>query len=179
MVVRSELQQITCARAVWQWAQVSFSDKILEVGCGENAVWRDTDFNVVTMDLTRIPERSVTPDLIATGEYLPFKDKSFDIVCLGEVLEHVPNPPAILKEAVRVGRDKLIVTVPFEHAWPKALTPFQNPTHLRFYTPDSLRTELAGLALPHDIISMMFDSFVWLAAVVLLPRSAIVWGARW
>ena len=57
---------------------------------------------------------------------LPFLDKSFDIVTLLETLEHVDDPRATIREAVRVCKDggALIVSVPNElriedpaHVW--------------------------------------------------------------
>ena len=46
------------------------------------------------------------------GEKLPFKDKEFTTVLLGEVLEHVLGPDVFLKECVRICKERLIVTVP-------------------------------------------------------------------
>jgi 2-polyprenyl-3-methyl-5-hydroxy-6-metoxy-1,4-benzoquinol methylase len=50
--------------------------------------------------------------VIADVEYLPFRDKSFNIVTLIEVLEHIPKPHFCLKEIARILKDKLIVTTP-------------------------------------------------------------------
>ena len=59
----------------------------------------------------------------ATGESLPFPPGSFETVVISEVLEHVPEPQAVLREAGRVMRPggRLLVTVPFvfyEHEAP-------------------------------------------------------------
>ena len=45
---------------------------------------------------------------------LPFDDKSFDVVTLMEILEHINSPNAAIKEACRVCKNKgfVIVTVP-------------------------------------------------------------------
>jgi SAM-dependent methyltransferase len=40
----------------------------------------------------------------AVGEALPFADKTFDLVTLNQVVEHVPDPIAVLREAARVLR---------------------------------------------------------------------------
>lgn len=49
--------------------------------------------------------KSTTNKLIryvnAAAEYLPFIDNYFDTVCLGEMMEHVPNPQLAVLEAVR------------------------------------------------------------------------------
>ena len=51
------------------------------------------------------------PAVAAQGA-LPFADKSFDTVLLFEVIEHVPPLEAILKEAFRVARKNVLITVP-------------------------------------------------------------------
>jgi ubiquinone/menaquinone biosynthesis C-methylase UbiE len=43
---------------------------------------------------------------------LPFADRSFDTVTLLEVLEHLERPSDAVSEAVRVARERVIITVP-------------------------------------------------------------------
>lgn len=43
---------------------------------------------------------------------LPFPDRSFDSVLMFEVIEHVPDIQNILKEAFRVARKNVLITVP-------------------------------------------------------------------
>lgn len=49
---------------------------------------------------------------LASGDNLDFANNSFDTVILFEVLEHADNPLNILKEAKRVARKNVLVTVP-------------------------------------------------------------------
>jgi SAM-dependent methyltransferase len=49
---------------------------------------------------------------VAAEAPLPFPDKSFDTVLLFEVIEHVPPIETILREAFRVARKNVLVTVP-------------------------------------------------------------------
>jgi ubiquinone/menaquinone biosynthesis C-methylase UbiE len=56
----------------------------------------------------------------AIGEQLPFPDRSFDLVTLDQVLEHVPDQAAVLREALRVLDDRGIIYAAF-------------PNYLRFY----------------------------------------------
>ncbi|MEA3421916.1 MAG: class I SAM-dependent methyltransferase, partial [Acidobacteriota bacterium] len=50
------------------------------------------------------------PFVIGTLEFLPFKDKSFDLVICSQVLEHVDNPLRALEEIKRVGKSAYVVT---------------------------------------------------------------------
>src|SRR5207253_7532206 len=43
---------------------------------------------------------------------LPFRDRSFDTVLLFEVIEHVSDLEKVLKEAFRVARKNVLITVP-------------------------------------------------------------------
>ena len=134
--------------------------RILDIGCGVGAfVRRLRDYSPyvcgIDIDAERVTEggREV-PDLgLAVGEYLPFRDDSFDIVLLHEVLEHVTDDLATLREARRVlapgGRVVIFC--------PNRLYPFE--THGLFlgkryvfgnmplvnYLPDALRNRL----VPH------------------------------
>lgn len=48
-------------------------------------------------------------------------DQSWDTVLLGEVLEHCPDPGILLRDAFRIARERVIITVPLL-GWP-------DPTH--------------------------------------------------
>ena len=62
------------------------------------------------------------PFAVAVGESLPFDNRSFDLVTMNQVMEHVSDQGAVLREAVRVLRDDGIVYVAC-------------PNYLRFYEP--------------------------------------------
>jgi SAM-dependent methyltransferase len=73
---------------------------------------------------------------------LPFPDKSFDCTYCFDVLEHVDDVVA-LKELVRVTEKRLIFTVPqkdeFLQKFGLLPYPYLDPTHLRYYTKDSIK----------------------------------------
>lgn len=82
------------------------------------------------------------------GDGVPLPDRSFDTVLLFEVLEHLPDPVAVLKEAKRLCRGTVLLTTPnsggidalreqgllFEH--------FADMDHRNFFTPESLESLL-------------------------------------
>ncbi|MGN0777745.1 MAG: class I SAM-dependent methyltransferase [Aristaeellaceae bacterium] len=67
----------------------------------------------------------------------PFPDDSFDVVCLLEVLEHIPAVEQAITAAVRMARQYVVVTVPSK--------PDDNPEHIHLLTKDKL-TRMFGAA---------------------------------
>lgn len=57
------------------------------------------------------------PFRVGSAENIPFPDKSFDVVTLLEVIEHVKNPESALKEIHRVLKDDglLVMSTPDNH----------------------------------------------------------------
>src|SRR5678816_4523611 len=91
---------------------------ILDLGCGYGAYslalmkqGRTCVGCDVNQQYLKIALAGGLPVAAAEGP-LPFPDKSFDTVLLLEVIEHVPPIEAILKEAFRVARRNVLVTVP-------------------------------------------------------------------
>ena len=155
-------------RHEWIRSKVTLEDKILECGCAENPVWRGSPFKVTTLD--KAPHPDFKPNVIGETENLPFSNKSFDVVCEGELLEHVPDPQRVLKEAVRVAKKKVVLTVPWEEKWTPDLKPFWNPGHVRFYTEETFKEELEKVGLPFKIEEIRHGPWVWLGAEVFCNR---------
>jgi ubiquinone/menaquinone biosynthesis C-methylase UbiE len=110
----------------WTWIVSHVEGKILDVGSGSGETWLQTgslNLDVTLLDLACY-KPAPYPFIWADAHHLPFKDKCFDTVVLSEVLEHVVDFEKVLAEAVRVCRKKLVITVPDEHNWEKAVKPF-------------------------------------------------------
>ncbi len=139
------------ARQLIAFARKHAGNEILDLGCAVGNYSRrlaslgyhvkGADINPEYVRIAR--ERGVDASLIH-GEVLPFPDKSFDSVLLFEVLEHLPDPDSVLREAGRVARKNVILTTPnsegvtelqrmgllFEH--------FGDLDHRNFFTRDSM-----------------------------------------
>ncbi len=102
--------------------QVDLAGKrILDIGCGVGAfVRRLREFSphLYGIDIDRdgiIAGSAELPNLsLAVGEHLPFRDATFDVILLHEVLEHVDDDAATLKEARRVltAGGRVVIFVP-------------------------------------------------------------------
>jgi 2-polyprenyl-3-methyl-5-hydroxy-6-metoxy-1,4-benzoquinol methylase len=102
---------------------------MVDVGCGEGVLterWaRRVPGSVVGVDLDDPKlraewDRRAMPNLefrTGTGDNLPFADREFDTAAAMEVLEHVPDPEAVLAEMARVASRWLLVSVPREPLW--------------------------------------------------------------
>ena len=118
LVVRTYLQNLDFL------VETSNVKKILEVGCGEGYIIKHLrekfNVNIIGMDISNdILEiaRSMNPNLkFFLGDIykLGFKDDSFDMVLILEVLEHLKYPNRALEEIKRVSKEYVIVSVPNE-----------------------------------------------------------------
>jgi len=74
-------------------------------------------------------DKWLLPNLVRGDAHkMPFVDGAFDTIIFGDVLEHVANPVKALKEADRISKQRIIITVPNEFDWGNSLKPFHNPT---------------------------------------------------
>lgn len=108
----------------------------LDIGCGI----RDRVFdNLVTQDIYLTPAATL---ITAPGNVrLPFDDETFDVIILDSVLEHVPDPIAMLQEGHRLLKPggKILGDAPF-------LQPLHLlPHHYFNFTPFGLK-QVAGKA---------------------------------
>ena len=94
---------------------------ILDIGCGTGAMSQklntkglvvSADFNPLALTFSR--KRGLHRLCNADAMNLPFKSESFDVIISLDILEHLPNDCAALREYVRVLKPggKLFATVP-------------------------------------------------------------------
>jgi len=85
--------------------------RILDIGCGLGVYvrkFRELSDRVcgIDIDAKRLRQGAkTTPGLmLAVGEHLPFRDGTFDVIVLNEVIEHVRDDRATMREALRILR---------------------------------------------------------------------------
>ena len=114
-IVRSEiLKAVTNAIPL-------FSGRLLDSGCGSMPYKKLILSNSAITNYTGLDIEAglnyddIQPDYLWDGKKMPFDDKAFDVVISTEVLEHVSDPDAYLKEVKRVLKPGGIFffTVPF------------------------------------------------------------------
>jgi 2-polyprenyl-3-methyl-5-hydroxy-6-metoxy-1,4-benzoquinol methylase len=140
--------------------------RLLDFGCG--AGWyahrmRMRGWNVTGMDFSIHAARQTShrfgiPVLLGTFPHPQVPPQSFDVITMGQVLEHVHEPQRVVQaaaEALRPG-GLLVISVPNLDSWGyrffgSAWSPLDLPRHLIHFTPDSLRrmVEQAGLEITY------------------------------
>lgn len=179
------------------------SDKVvLDVGCSSGdtaAALVDAGCRVSGVDIedtTSAQTRSVLEDLvIADIEKSPlttlFKPKSFDAVIFGDVLEHLLDPLATLRDAVELlaPDGRVYVSIPnVAHAavrlsllagrWDYTPTGLLDATHVRFFTRESVCRLLEDAGLAIEVLqSTVLDPLETEIAVdaVHLPPAVVEW----
>jgi len=151
---------------------------ILDVGCGTGATLEalsergraiGCDPSSVALTLSR--ERGLRLLVQATGERLPFRRASVDLIVASDVLEHVEDDSAALREMLRVLKPegRAIISVPAcQFLWTRRDEALH---HLRRYSARELRSKLtaAGLALEYQT-HVLWLLFPVVAVVRLVQR---------
>jgi SAM-dependent methyltransferase len=127
---------------------------VLDVGCNTGygtlrfvpvagrVVGVDVSPRAIEAALERAPDGR--PEFIVTSGFdLPFADASFDLVTSFQVLEHVPDPGAFLRELARVARPGGTVILATPNAATR-LDPGMTPWN-RFHVHEYVAEELRGL----------------------------------
>lgn len=139
--------------------RLSVHGRILDLGCGTGGVLQHLGVFGRALGLDPAPEaaqycrRRDVPMVVGSGMELPFADASFDAVLALDVIEHVPDDVALLREARRILRPGgvLVVTVP---ALPWLWSAHDDVNHhFRRYTLATLRRSLREGGFRHRRIS--------------------------
>lgn len=149
-------------RTVFEWLEPQDGDRILDGGCGRgfylNFIRRACDAHLVGVDIThaylRVARHVLAEKRIAlinaSLHALPFPDDTFDKIILSEILEHLADDVAGLREAARVLRPGGLVAI----TTPNANYPFWwdpiNKTLETLFGTHIHRGLLAGIWAGHE-----------------------------
>lgn len=111
----------------------------LDVGCGNGGLCHSLKakgYQIQPLDVKNISFFEDVQPLVYDGERFPYEDNSFDTVLIITVLHHTPEPEAILREAQRVARKKIILMEDI----------YRNPLqkHLTFFMDSLVNFEFDG-----------------------------------
>lgn len=159
--------------------------RVIDLGCGSGygaarlasiaaeVVGVDVSANAIAFAQDRYPARNLRFEAVASGEKLPFPDASFDVAISFQVIEHVADDAAYLREAKRIlkpGGTLLLITpdrrfrlLPGQKPW--------NRWHVREYSVASLRRLISGVFELHYFLLMGAD---WSIAGIEIRRYRMV-----
>ena len=140
-----------CLKKLWFYKENSVG-KVLDYGCGfgaygQDLAWHGFDVFYADIDekfLDKIPVDSSKKFKIKFDE-LPFTDKQFDTIILGDVIEHVQDLDLFWNEVKRVTAKKILVSVPRRETpfWFKPLNitwkAYEDITHKRYFEEKELQ----------------------------------------
>lgn len=89
------------------------NSRVLDVGCGDGFIaWLlkqgRADINVQGIDVLVRPDAKISVQSF-DGQYIPYKNGSFDVVILVDVLHHADNPLNLFAEVLRVSRHAVLI----------------------------------------------------------------------
>jgi SAM-dependent methyltransferase len=146
-------------------AMVPPFDRAVDLGAEDGsltALWRDRGRFTVLLDLdATMLRRGGAPGAVADAQRLPLKSRSFDVVVLSAILEHLVDPADAVAQGARVLKPGglLLAYVPWDRAVVRMkgivrrlggglgpLAPGQAPGHLRTFDKERLRRLFAPVA---------------------------------
>ncbi|HEX7724160.1 MAG TPA: class I SAM-dependent methyltransferase [Candidatus Paceibacterota bacterium] len=151
---------------------------ILDIGCGTGALMKElesrgtvagTDYSESALEFCR--SRGITNVKQADIVALPYADNSFDVAILFDVLEHIKDDAAALREIKRILKPggRVLIAVPaFMFLWGANDIDVH---HFRRYTLPRLKQEINGSGMKAERMSYYnFFLFIPIATVLVLMR---------
>ena len=144
--VKDDLSRVQVVLSFLQGIVPGQCNSMLDVGSGRGAflfpLLREfPELEVTSLDI--LPDRVALHECLNAGGIANLHpllenictwdapDKSFDVVTMLEVMEHIPDTLSVVKNAIRLARNYIIVSVPSK--------PDDNPEHIHLFSNDDLR----------------------------------------
>lgn len=139
---------------------------IVDVGCGDGAITNvlGGKYDVIGIDFSRVALKhlsSKASPVLGSADYLPFKDKSADMVLSSELLEHLPDEIFLkaISEIKRISKKYILISVPNEEKLRKRYTKcnscgfeFHIYGHLRSFDLSKLAGYFDGYAVKYSTL---------------------------
>ena len=155
---------------------------ILDIGCGTGAMSQklaaygqvvSADFSPLALEFSR--KRGLTDLCTADAMRLPFREGSFDLIVALDILEHLPDDEAALKEFQRILKPggRVIATVPaYQSLWSGHDVALM---HFRRYLSSDVRSRFTDAKLKIERLSYAMTflfPIVWLVRRVFSNKNA-------
>src|SRR6478735_220722 len=120
--------------AMKKWAP-TLNGKLLDFGCGSKpyrSLFNVEEYIGLDFEKTGHDHTGEQIDVFYDGKNIPFPDGYFDSILCSEVMEHLFDLPAVLKEMKRVLKPggKILLTCPF--VWGEHEAPYDFARYTRF-----------------------------------------------
>jgi SAM-dependent methyltransferase len=164
--------------------RVTHTDAVVDVGCGlghasvfaakQGAAVVSLDVDAASIErleqqMSQLPARSFQA-FVSHCNPIPLAAECATVVLAMEVLEHVDDPPAFLRELVRIGKPgaRYLISVPdpTSEAVQGEIAPpnyWRKPNHIRIFQRSEFRgaVEAAGLAVEQQFYYGFYSSMWW------------------
>lgn len=151
-VMRRRARRKARCLAPWLGADAAGTEgqpRLLDLGAAEGYVGRELEglgWEVVLADVVDM-NRTALPHAVYDGRRLPFEANAFDVTVLYFVLHHAVHPEAVIREALRVTRGRvLVVESVYDRSWQRRLLHVLDPLANRLRGGEQMRVQEAHLA---------------------------------
>ena len=156
-------------KKIVKMSRVKKGDKVLDLGCKDNELKKFLpEVDYIGVDIDGKPDIKYNLEMGLPKEIL---NKKFDVIIMGEFLEHIENFKTLLLQCKKCLKEngRIIVSTPFPYRFQIS----GDPTHIHFFTKMSMRNlaKICGLK-----ITKMKGSFIYIPIFkVIIPSDQIIY----